>query len=63
MIAADKWKAKSAAMGQAVTEALVEYSRPRPGMNVIDLKFVPLEIEATLEQMELLANEVMPLFA
>jgi ubiquinone/menaquinone biosynthesis C-methylase UbiE len=37
LIAADKWKAKSAAMGQAVTEALVEYSRPRPGMNVIDL--------------------------
>jgi ubiquinone/menaquinone biosynthesis C-methylase UbiE len=37
LIAADKWKAKSAAMGQAVTEALVEYSRPMPGMNVIDL--------------------------
>ena len=37
LMAADKWKAKSAAMGQAVTEALVEYSRPMPGMNVIDL--------------------------
>jgi ubiquinone/menaquinone biosynthesis C-methylase UbiE len=37
LTAADKWKAKSAAMGQAVTEALVEYSRPVPGMNVIDL--------------------------
>jgi ubiquinone/menaquinone biosynthesis C-methylase UbiE len=37
LTAADKWKAKSAALGQAVTEALVEYSRPMPGMNVIDL--------------------------
>ena len=37
LIAADKWKAKSAAMGQSVTEALVAYSHPKPGMNVIDL--------------------------
>jgi len=37
LIASDKWKAKSAAMGKAVTEALVEYAQPRPGMRVLDL--------------------------
>jgi ubiquinone/menaquinone biosynthesis C-methylase UbiE len=37
LVAAEKWKAKSAAMGGAVTDALVEYSRPLPGMRVIDL--------------------------
>jgi SAM-dependent methyltransferase len=37
LIASEKWKAKSAAMGKAVTEALVEYARPRPGMQVLDL--------------------------
>jgi SAM-dependent methyltransferase len=37
LIASDKWKAKSAAMGKAVTEALVEYARPKPGMRVLDL--------------------------
>ena len=37
LIAAEKWKAKSAAMGSAVTAALVEYARPRVGMAVIDL--------------------------
>ena len=37
LIAAEKWKAKSAAMGRGVTEALVEYARPAPGMRVIDL--------------------------
>jgi SAM-dependent methyltransferase len=37
LIAAEKWKAKSAAMGRAVTEALVEYARPKPGMHVLDL--------------------------
>jgi ubiquinone/menaquinone biosynthesis C-methylase UbiE len=37
LIAADKWKAKSAAMGRDVTEALVEYARPTPGMKVLDL--------------------------
>ena len=37
LIASEKWKAKSAAMGRDVTEALVEYARPRPGMNVLDL--------------------------
>ena len=37
LVAAEKWKAKSAAMGNAVTSALVEYSRPLPGMRVVDL--------------------------
>jgi SAM-dependent methyltransferase len=37
LVASEKWKAKSAMMGRAVTEALVEYSRPVPSMNVIDL--------------------------
>ena len=37
LIAAEKWKAKSAAMGSAVTEALVEYARPVVGMAVLDL--------------------------
>jgi len=37
LIAAEKWKAKSAAMGQAATDALVEYARPQPGMSVLDL--------------------------
>ncbi len=37
LVAAEKWKAKSAAMGQPVTEALVEYAQPVPGMQVLDL--------------------------
>jgi SAM-dependent methyltransferase len=37
LIASDKWKAKSASMGKAVTEALVECAAPRPGMRVLDL--------------------------
>ncbi len=37
LVASDKWKAKSAVMGKAVTEALVEYARPKPGMRVLDL--------------------------
>jgi len=37
LIAADRWKAKSAAMGRDVTEALVAYARPTPGMKVLDL--------------------------
>jgi ubiquinone/menaquinone biosynthesis C-methylase UbiE len=37
LVAAEKWKAKSAAMGGTVTNALVEYSRPLPGMRVVDL--------------------------
>lgn len=37
LMAADKWKAKSAVLGSAVTEALVEYSRLLPAMRVLDL--------------------------
>jgi ubiquinone/menaquinone biosynthesis C-methylase UbiE len=37
LIASEKWKAKSAAMGRDVTEALVEYARPKRGMKVLDL--------------------------
>ena len=37
LIAAEKWKAKSAAMGRSVTETLVEYARPQPGMIVLDV--------------------------
>jgi ubiquinone/menaquinone biosynthesis C-methylase UbiE len=37
LIAAENWKAKSAVMGGAVTEALVEYSQPIEGMAVLDL--------------------------
>ena len=37
LVAAEKWKAKSAVLGNAVTEALIEYSRPSPGMRVLDL--------------------------
>lgn len=35
--ASEKWKAKSAAMGRDVTEALVDYAQPLPGMNVLDV--------------------------
>jgi SAM-dependent methyltransferase len=37
LIASEKWKAKSAFMGKAVTEALVEYSQPSAGLHIIDL--------------------------
>lgn len=37
LVASEKWKAKSAAMGTPVTEALVEYARPEPRMRVLDL--------------------------
>ncbi len=37
LIASEKWKAKSAAMGRDATEALVKYARPTPGMKVLDL--------------------------
>lgn len=37
LIAAEKWKAKSAVLGSGVTEALVEYAQPAPGMRVLDL--------------------------
>jgi SAM-dependent methyltransferase len=35
--AAEKWKAKNAAMGRDVTVTLVEYARPRAGMKVLDI--------------------------
>src|SRR5579863_6590276 len=37
LVASEKWKAKSAAMGQPVTDALVAYAQPAPGMRVLDL--------------------------
>src|SRR4051812_6912769 len=37
LVASEKWKAKSAAMGQQVTEALVDYAQPREGMRVLDV--------------------------
>jgi len=37
LIASEKWKAKSAAMGQQVTNALVAYARSERGMQVLDL--------------------------
>ena len=37
LVAADKWKAKSAAMGKAVTNAIVEYAQPASSMRVLDL--------------------------
>lgn len=37
LIASDKWKMKSAVMGKAVTEAMVEYAQPKSGMRVLDL--------------------------
>jgi len=50
LIASEKWKAKSAAMGSAVTEALVEYARPLPGMRVLDLASGTGEPGITLAQ-------------
>lgn len=37
LVAAEKWKEKSAAMGREVTLALVDYARPMPGMHVLDV--------------------------
>jgi SAM-dependent methyltransferase len=37
LVASEKWRAKSAAMGQPVTDALVECAQPAPGMQVLDL--------------------------
>jgi len=37
LVASEKWKAKSAAMGQPVTDALVEYAQPALGMRVLDV--------------------------
>lgn len=50
LVAAEKWKAKSAAMGQPVTEALVEYARPTAGMRVLDLASGTGEPAITLAQ-------------
>lgn len=37
LVATEKWKAKSAALGTPATEALVDYACPVPGMRVLDL--------------------------
>src|ERR1700687_5769807 len=37
LVASEKWKAKAAAMGQPVTDALVEFAQPALGMQVLDL--------------------------
>jgi SAM-dependent methyltransferase len=37
LVASEKWKAKSAVLGSAVTEAFVEYSKPLPNMGALDL--------------------------
>jgi len=37
LVASDQWKVKSAAMGKDVTQTLVQYARPKPGMCVLDL--------------------------
>lgn len=37
VVASEKWKAKSAAMGRDVTQAFVDYANPQPGMRVLDL--------------------------
>jgi SAM-dependent methyltransferase len=37
LVASERWRAKSGAMGQPVTDAFVEYAQPAPGMRVLDL--------------------------
>jgi SAM-dependent methyltransferase len=37
LVASEQWKAKSAFMGKPVTDALVDYARPVPGMKILDL--------------------------
>lgn len=37
LVAADRWRLQSAYMGHAVTEVLVDYAKPVPGMHVLDL--------------------------
>ena len=37
LVASETWKANSAAMGQPVTDALVEFAQPALGMRVLDL--------------------------
>ncbi|MFZ0684814.1 MAG: class I SAM-dependent methyltransferase [Terriglobales bacterium] len=50
LVAAERWKAKSAFLGSAVTEALVEYSAPKSGMQVLDLASGTGEPAITLAQ-------------
>jgi SAM-dependent methyltransferase len=50
LVAAETWKSKSAVLGNAVTEDLVEYSRPLPGMRVLDLASGTGEPGITLAQ-------------
>jgi SAM-dependent methyltransferase len=50
LVAAEKWKAKSAAMGKPVTDALMEYARPQAGMRVLDLASGTGEPAITLAQ-------------
>lgn len=54
LIAAEKWKAKSAAMGRDVTQTLVAYACPQPGMQVLDLA------SGTGEPAITLASRVLP---
>jgi ubiquinone/menaquinone biosynthesis C-methylase UbiE len=37
LIASERWKTKSAAMGRHVTQSLVDYAQPQPGMKILDL--------------------------
>ncbi|HWZ81467.1 MAG TPA: methyltransferase domain-containing protein [Terriglobales bacterium] len=37
LVAAEKWKSKSAVMGSGVTQALVDYAAPQPGLRILDL--------------------------
>jgi SAM-dependent methyltransferase len=37
LAASERWKDKSAAMGQPATAALVDYAEPKPGMQILDL--------------------------
>ena len=57
LIAADKWKTKSAAMGRDVTQALVDYARPGAGMKVLDLAGI-----AAIAHDEVVGERSRPLF-
>ena len=37
LVASEKWRVKSAALGKPVTEGLVNFAQPTPGMRVLDL--------------------------
>jgi SAM-dependent methyltransferase len=50
LIAAEKWRAKSTAMGARLTEALLEFAQPRSGMQVLDLATGTGEPAITLAQ-------------